>query len=762
MKLIYYLSSSLLVFLAFSCSRPAEKEAQWITVPGFEHAENQWFQIRKEIKLKKQPETAIATIAADSKYWLWINGELAVLEGQLKRGPNPSDTYFDEIDLAPWLKKGKNTIAVQLWYFGCDGFSHKDSKMAGFYFNCVSGKERIVSDLGWKIRVDSAYQDAGIPRKNFRLPESNVRFVATQHHQGWQLPGFDDSKWRNAVEIGKIGTAPWNDLVKRPIPQWKDFGLTKVTDLKRDSNRVAMKLPYNMQFHFWLKVKSDAGKQIEITTDNFYNLNDIPLRAEYETKGGVQEYEHLPWLNGEEVYFDLEEGVEILEAGYRETGYNSEFDGEFKVDDADLMTLLAKAERTLYVTMRDNFMDCPDRERAQWWGDLVLEMEETFYAMDNTAIDLSRKAIYELVDWQKPDSTLFSPIPAGNWDKELPQQMLASIGWFGFRHYVQYTGEQVMYNKVFPAVKEYLSKWQVGEDGSVPFKKGGWNWADWGGKLDKTLLEHVWYYLALKGYAEMAEYVNEPGEKNRALEKMERVKNHLNSEFWTKQGYRSPNYKKETDDRGNGLAVVAGIADPSKYPVLRNLLFETRHSSPYMEKYVEEALFVMGETELALTRMKERYKPMIDSEHSTLWEIFHDGNWSHNHAWSGGPLSLMYKYLAGIEPEKPGFSEFHVFPEPGNFKSMSCSFSTVKGKIKLDYDKLNTKISYQLVVPDQSSAIIRIPKNNKDFKVQGERKHIELVQREDNLYKYFKLESGSWEIVVDTKTQFNNKELASK
>lgn len=39
-----------------------------------------------------------------------------------------------------------------------------------------------------------------------------------------------------------------------------------------------------------------------------------------------------------------------------------------------------------------------------------------------------KKAIHELTGWQKSDSVLFSPIPAGNYKDELPAQMLASIG----------------------------------------------------------------------------------------------------------------------------------------------------------------------------------------------------------------------------------------------------------------------------------------------------------------------------------------------
>jgi len=69
------------------------------------------------------PDEAIARIAADSKYWLWINDNLVVFEGGLKRGPNPEDTYYDEVDIAPYLKAGSNTIAALVWYFGKQGFS---------------------------------------------------------------------------------------------------------------------------------------------------------------------------------------------------------------------------------------------------------------------------------------------------------------------------------------------------------------------------------------------------------------------------------------------------------------------------------------------------------------------------------------------------------------------------------------------------------------------------------------------------------------
>ncbi len=56
---------------------------------------NQWICYRRVVHLEEVPRRAVARIACDSKYWLWINGKLVVFEGQLKRGPTPDDTYFD-------------------------------------------------------------------------------------------------------------------------------------------------------------------------------------------------------------------------------------------------------------------------------------------------------------------------------------------------------------------------------------------------------------------------------------------------------------------------------------------------------------------------------------------------------------------------------------------------------------------------------------------------------------------------------------------
>ena len=43
-----------------------------------------------------QAGSATAYISAVDKYVLWVNGEMAVLDGSLKRGPTPYDSYYPQ------------------------------------------------------------------------------------------------------------------------------------------------------------------------------------------------------------------------------------------------------------------------------------------------------------------------------------------------------------------------------------------------------------------------------------------------------------------------------------------------------------------------------------------------------------------------------------------------------------------------------------------------------------------------------------------
>jgi alpha-L-rhamnosidase len=682
---------------------------------------NCWLAFRKHVTLPSAPASAIADIAADSKYWLWINGRLAVFEGGLKRGPNQTDTYYDEIDLQPFLAAGDNTIAVLVWYWGKDGDSHQSSGKGGLLFQADIDGTRVVSDATWRVRAQSGYVPQTDPGPNFRLSEWNVQFDARRDLTGWMLPGYDDSAWATAIVKGPPPAAPWGHLWKRPIPQWRDFGLKDYVNSAQlpsvgTDGVVSAKLPYNAQVTPYLKVTAPAGAVIRIQTDT--HGEGPSVRAEYTTLEGEQEYESFGWMSGNTVQYTIPSSVKIQALRYRETGFDTDFAGSFRSNDSNLNTLWTKALRTLYIDMRDNYMDCPTRERAQWWGDAVIEIGQTFYALDRRADLLSRKAISDLVEWRRSDGVLFSPIP-GNWTSELPQQMLASIGRAGFWNYYLHTADDVAIRAIYPTVKKYFDLWQRSSDGLVQHRGSDpdWAyWADWGNNIDSTVLENVWYYMALDGTARMAEVAGQASDATAYRSRMTEFKTAFMAKFWNGSELRTPGRTGGIDERGHGLATVAGLLGSNEWPAVLKILKSVTEAGPYMEKYVLEAFFVMNDAKDGLARMRQRYSSMIQSQYSTLWEVWTpgdpgvpvEGGGTINHAWTGGPLTLLSQYVAGIAPTQPGYAEFQVMPQLGDLTQVAANVPSRKGSIAVDI-KRGPPLAMEVTVPPATRATIGVP-----------------------------------------------------
>ena len=692
-------------------------QGKWISFEQSQSSPNTWLLFRKDVILSDIPGSLTARIAVDSKYWLWINDQLVVFEGGLKRGPARNASYYDEVEIAPFLAKGENTIAVLVWHFGRNGFSHINSGTAGMLFEAVAPNISIVSDDSWKGMVYGAYQDTDAPFPNYRLPESNIRFDARLGLAGWNLKSFS-GRLQNVSQTDEVSDVQIGKLVKRPIPLWKNYGLSEYTNTRKSvkGDTLFCRLPYNCHITPYIKLNAPAGKMIKMQMDNYNGGGSPNVRAEYITRNGEQEYESYGWMNGHEVWYIVPEGVEILEVKYRETGYDTEFVEPFRCNEPFYNELWKRSARTLYVTMRDSYMDCPDRERAQWWGDEVNELGETFYALTPSAHKLAVKGIHELMNWQRADGVIFSPAPAGNWNRELPLQMLASVGWYGFYTQYFYSADSSFISVIYDRLHRYLHEvWTVDQDGMAIERNGDWSWGDWGQNTDMGVLTNCWYYLALKAEREFALITGKTSDAGNIQQMMKKIENKFNSKFWNGTAYRSTGHKGETDDRSQAMAVLSGLASKDKYPAILEVLKKEYHASPYMEKYVLEALFVMDKPEFALERMKQRYGHMMAyEEYTTLfegWGIGAEGfgGGTINHAWSGGPLTMLSQKVCGVEPTSPGFRTFCVKPQLGTLKEASTTIASVSGEIKVSVLKKGRKMTVKVSVPEGTNAEIVFP-----------------------------------------------------
>lgn len=135
----------------------------------------------------------------------------------------------------------------------------------------------------------------------------------------------------------------------------------------------------------YIRLNSGSGKEIGIKVERDWKKNA------YITKDGAQSYEVQAWGNGHFVDYSIPGNVEILDLKYRETSYDTEIAGAFECSDNGLNLLWVKSARSVILNMRDNYMDCPDRERSQWTEDGSMISEYTYYALDRKSDSLKKK-----------------------------------------------------------------------------------------------------------------------------------------------------------------------------------------------------------------------------------------------------------------------------------------------------------------------------------------------------------------------------------
>ena len=61
-----------------------------------------------------------------------------------------------------------------------------------------------------------------------------------------------------------------------------------------------------------------------------------------------------------------------------------------------------------------------------------------------------------------------------------------------------------------------------------------------------------------------------------------------------------------------------------------------------------------------------------------MWD---KGGGTRNHAWSGGPMITMSKYMAGVKPVIAGYDIYEITPDMGELNQVQVSVPSVKGAI---------------------------------------------------------------------------------
>ncbi|MGB6223681.1 GH116 family glycosyl hydrolase [Haloferula sp.] len=549
-------------------------------------------------------------------------------------------------------------------------------------------------------------------RKN--IVQFSVRYDARHEMGDWISPDFPDADWNAAIEKGTPPAAPWYKLVKNYVPALINHGLKDYENYPASKfpfvskgEAIICELPFNKQITPYLEVEADAGLEIKITTDN--RLNQI--NAYYTTKQGKQSFESFSWMNGHTVNYEIPAGVKVLGLKYRWMSVGDIAAGSFECSDPFYERLWWMGRNTLFVCARDNFMDCPDRERACWIGDVADQASYLFYCMDDAGRQLLKKAIRITMAYSHEGVYgALGPLRL----RELPTQSLQFVDQCIWQYYLN-TGDKETLRYAYPFVRDYLNLWKMGADGLPKRAKrsmDSWNWSDWGQKGtvdDKVILDSL-YFMALNSAKKMARELGRKQDLSWYDKRIETLKKGFNKKYWTGE-YYSSNASKFQDDRANALAILSGVAGQDKYDaIVENVLIPNQFCSPHFEWMVEDAMCYAGRYDAALKRMKERYQSQVDRKGlSTLYEMFPKGG-SYNHAWNA-PNTILAKHIVGIAPTKVGWSEYQILPNLEHFTTLKQVVPSVKGDITVDIDRHEKSYDLELVSPEGTVAIAGVPKS---------------------------------------------------
>lgn len=228
----------LIVVLISELHAQGQPNAPWISYPSANQTQYGVYHFRKTFELGKVPEELIVHVSADNRYNLFVNGE------RVCYGPAKGDlqTYkYDVIDIASYLKPGKNVLAALVYNGGEDKNWAFISVQTAFFLQAKKEAFRFIdTDASWKVFKNESCKPISYQKmlqgenKFFNgayYCGPNEEVFADQYPWGFEIVEFDDSGWEESELLKFDGKAPWN-LVPRNIP-FMDNHLVKPVSIRK-------------------------------------------------------------------------------------------------------------------------------------------------------------------------------------------------------------------------------------------------------------------------------------------------------------------------------------------------------------------------------------------------------------------------------------------------------------------------------------------------------------------------------------------------
>ena len=616
-------------------------KAQWITVSG-NSTVNQWnaaytnslkeygvYKFRKNIELAAKPATFIVHVSGDNRYKLFVNGYLVSL------GPARGDLYFwnfETVDIAMFLKAGKNTIAALVWNDGRLKPEAQISYVTGFILQGNTAAEEILNtNDSWKVIRDSSYSPLEPQVPGYYVAGPGELVQMKENVKGWWQTDYNDSNWKKATTIGNGLTKDaardsrgWM-LVPSALPPMELTTQRLATLRKAEGVTVpagfpllntAVTIPANTTATLLLDQGfltnayptllfsrgNDAGISLSYAEALY-----IPRNEQLKTGGGkgnrnevegkifigkmdsiisdgtdIQQFTSLWWRTYRYIQLRIttkDEPLVINDIYGTFTGYPFVKKSSFETGDSTTDKILEIGWRTARLCAFETYMDCPYYEQLQYIGDARIQALVTLYNSNDDR--LVRNAL-TLMD----HSRIAEGITLSRYPTDLHQQIPTfSLWWIGMLHdYWMYRPDANFIKDKLPGERQVIHFFQQYQqpDGSlkdVPY----WLFTDWlddqkgwdygeapKGKAGYSAVLDLQLMWTYQLAAEMETAIGFMDIAKSYQAKAAQLKQTIQKRYWdkSKQLYADTEDKDLFSQHANSLAILAGMVSGKEVAAL--------------------------------------------------------------------------------------------------------------------------------------------------------------------------------------------------
>lgn len=725
---------------------------------------------RKEFDVARKVERAMLYITGVGYYEAYLNGDRV---GDHVLDPAWTNyhlrTFYVTYDVTRQVKKGENAIGIMvgrgqynplcndIWRLNQSRWVGQPKAIAQLRIEYSDGTTAcVVTDGSWKtIGGPVIFDDT----------RQGELYDARLDREGWSSPAYDDSDWKAVAVVA--GSGPLRAQMMPPVRRFEP--ITPVRKVDKGENRKVYDLGRNIAGWARVKVSGPAGARVtveycELPSDPQLvpDLHPSKMRFEISDPDYASFYDKAINLRQQNGYILKGSGNETFECRFSYKGFQyvrvtadpgvkiEEVEGipvHTDVQDAGSFTCSNETVNRLQsmsrTTMLNNFhsipTDCPHREKQGWTADTYMTDQTAIYNFDMAAF--YAKWAEDLAGTADAEGGLCTVAPSTGYDQSMSTVWPAAIVFVPWDLYTYYGDKRVMeqHYETMKRFVEHSSRRHVeGKPEIIREVLGDWVSPhmtlsedlisyDMAPPEGLTLYGTASYYRAVKYLARIARVLDKKDEAEHLERWAAGIAERFNQEFFDPErniyhgdiptGYRQA---------ANVVPLEYGLVPDSMYAdVLEGLYADLdqkndRIGTGFVGTMAMMDLIPQLDPERAYRIATQPEYPgwgfMVKSGANTMWETW-DGASSRNHP----PFCLIsgyfYKYLAGIRcaADAPGFKRFVIDPSVvGDLTFVESWHDSMYGRIRSEWQREGNRLSMQVSVPVNTTAVIHVPTSDPD------------------------------------------------